>query len=369
MEFQIEIVRDEAGLRNLAPAWDRLLAECPNATFFASPAWAGAWWRHYGPEHDLVLVAARRPDGALAGLAPLMRSRTGSVRRLRFLGSGLADAGDFLLHPASAGAALEAILAALQRHARSWDLLDLDEVPPYSPVLTLLAAARPLGLSVLRTERTECPFIALPATWDAYLQSLQRKPRQHLQGFSRRFLEENNASFRLVTAPADVPAAVAAFYALHLARWEEKPDDLNPDHRAPAFHPFVEDLCTRAAEAGSLRLAELRVGDRPIASWISFLVNRRWSGYMTGFDPEWSRSRPGKILHGFVAAQAIAEGAAELDFGRGAEAYKYELGAVGRMNARVVLATAAPRSSLAFALATLRRQGHDFLRRGAGSRA
>jgi CelD/BcsL family acetyltransferase involved in cellulose biosynthesis len=160
---------------------------------------------------------------------------------------------------------------------------------------------------------------------------------------------------------------VARFYHLHLARWATKLDELNPEHRHPSFIAFLEDVCRRAARAGTLRLAELWVGDTAIASWISFQVNGRWNGYMTGFDPAWSNWRPGKILHGFVVRQALAEQAGELDFGRGAEPYKYELGAINRTNWRFVVASRTPRSTLAFALTGLRIQGRDLVRAGSVS--
>jgi CelD/BcsL family acetyltransferase involved in cellulose biosynthesis len=105
------------------------------------------------------------------------------------------------------------------------------------------------------------------------------------------------------------------------------------------------------------------VGDESIASWISFQVNERLSGYMTGFDPEWSSKRPGKILHGFVVRQALADGSRELDFGRGAEDYKYEMGAINRTNRRFILSNNTPRSATAYALTKLRLLARDLIRR------
>jgi CelD/BcsL family acetyltransferase involved in cellulose biosynthesis len=192
---------------------------------------------------------------------------------------------------------------------------------------------------------------------------LQRKPRQHLESFARRVVQETGAYYRLVTSQADAPAAVGRFYKLHLARWASKDDALNQEHVSPAFLPFLQEACLRSAAAVLLRISELCVGDDVIASWISFQVNGRLNGYMTGFDPEWSNKRPGKILHGFVVRQALAEQSRELDFGRGAEEYKYEMGAINRRNRRFLLSNNTPRSALAFSLMALRIKGRDMVRK------
>ncbi|MEP6776079.1 MAG: GNAT family N-acetyltransferase, partial [Chloroflexota bacterium] len=248
-------------------------------------------------------------------------------------------------------------------HSRAWDITDLDEVPPYSPIAGFLETNRPPGLRVLALPRNDCPYIPVLATWEAYLRTLQRKPRQHLEGFARRVIEETGATYRLITREADVSEAVARFYALHRARWDTKDDELNPEHLTPEFVAFLKEACRRSAAHGSLRLTELCIDDTPIASWISFLVNGRWSGYMTGFDPAWSAKRPGKVLHGFVMREAMKEGAFEIDAGRGAEPYKYELGAINRRSWRFMLTSNRPRSLIALSLVKGRIRARELVRR------
>ncbi len=363
MAYRVAAICDEAGLLDLEPAWTALAAATPTGTIFASFAWGTAWWHHFGGHGQLYLIAVYEADGRLVGLAPLLRPASSAPRKLVFLGTGLADVGDILVAADAAASVSGAIFDYLSAHAGDWDLLDLDEIPPYSPLEPHWYGPAPAGLTVRTLPRTECPYIPLPATWEAYLAALSHTTRRQLVTKTQSFVTEHGASFRLVTTPAAVPAAVARFHALHLARWRVKEAPLDSAHRLPAFLPFLTDLCTRAASAGTLRLAELWAGDVSIAAWISFLVNGRWSGYMTGFDPAWSRYRPGKVLHSFVMQQAIAEGAHELDFGRGAEAYKYELGAVTRSNSRALLASSTLRSSLAMALAEVGIEGRAVLHR------
>jgi CelD/BcsL family acetyltransferase involved in cellulose biosynthesis len=368
VEYQVQVVRDEAGLRHLENSWNRLLNESGGGSIFSSFQWNMAWWQAFGQAHRLYVLVATDTEGQVQGIAPLMVQEAGSRRKLAFIGHGLSDSGDFVLRAHDPQPVILAIFSYLHQHRREWDLLDLDEVPPYSPLVGWLQDEELDGLHLIQLPRTDSPFITIPPTWEDYTRALSRKPRYHMETYTRRFVEETGAFFRVITAEADVPEGIARFYQLHLARWATKPEALNPEHRDPAFLPFLENVCRRAARAGSLRLTELCVGDTAIASWISFLVNGRWNGYMTGFDPAWSNWRPGKILHGFVMRQALAEQARELDFGRGAEDYKYELGATNRTTWRFVLANSTPRSALAFALTGLRIQGRDLVR-GTGVKA
>ena len=362
MQYQVRVVRDEAGLVQLEEAWTHLLTRS-NATIFASFPWNLAWWHTFGGDKRLYLLVATDPTGQVHGIAPLMLSRLGPLRKLEFIGTGLSDAGDFVLDPGCALPVAHAIFAHLRRLRREWALLDLDEVPPYSPLASWLQGDKPPGLHVMRLPRTDSPYIALPDTWEAYTATLHRKQRQHLESFARRVIQETGARFNLIVEERDAPEAVDRFYKLHRARWATKDDALNPEHTSPSFLPFLHEACRRSAASGYLRLAELCVGEDVISSWISFQVNERLNGYMTGFDPAWSKERPGKLVHGFVVRQALSENARELDFGRGAEEYKFEMGAVSRRNMRFLIGNNTPRSLLSLSLMKLRTHARDVLRR------
>lgn len=360
MDYRVRVIRDEHGLLTLKDAWERLLSRS-NATIFASHPWTLAWWHAFGADKQLYILTATNPSGEVCGIAPLMLDRLGPLRKLEIIGTGLGDAGDFLLDPDHAPPVATALFAHLRRLRREWDLIDLDEVPPYSPLSQWLQSGKPLGQHIIRLPRTDAPYVSLPPTWEEYIATLQRKPRQHLESFAKRVVKEENIEYRCVTSEHEAREAVDRFYALHRARWETKSDDLNAEHMAPAFLPFLEELCTRAAASNYLRISELFIGSTIISSWISFQVNARLNGYMTGFDPAYSKVRPGKLLHRFVVRQALEEHATELDFGRGDEEYKFEMGATHRHNARFILANNTPRSLLALSAMKLRQQARTLI--------
>jgi hypothetical protein len=175
-DYQVRAVRDTAGLQQLEEPWTRLLNESGGGSIFASFPWNMAWWQAFGQANRLYVVVASDAAGQVRGIAPLMLQYAGSRRRLVFIGHGLSDSGDFLLPPAEAGPVMEALFGYLYQHRHEWDLLDLDEVPPYSLLVNGLQTTGLDELHRIRLPRTDSPYIALPTSWEAYTRALTRKP-------------------------------------------------------------------------------------------------------------------------------------------------------------------------------------------------
>ncbi len=103
------------------------------------------------------------------------------------------------------------------------------------------------------------------------------------------------------------------------------------DARVRAFHAEAAPLLH---EAGLLRLMMLRLAGEIIAV-VHALRDARGTLFLHlgGFDPAHAFISPGTILIGAMLEQSAAEGAQELHFLRGSEAYKYAWGARDRRNA------------------------------------
>src|ERR671937_3127424 len=91
-----------------------------SGTVFTTWEWAWSWWRHFGRDRRLLVVAVRS-GGRLVGLLPLYLWRTQPLRVLRFVGHGPGDE----LGPVCAAADRALVGGALQRGlaAIDWDVL------------------------------------------------------------------------------------------------------------------------------------------------------------------------------------------------------------------------------------------------------
>ena len=71
LTMQIEVFTEGSSFGRLASEWGVLLARSATDTIFLTPAFQDVWWRVFGREETLHLVAVRDGDGKLIGLAPL----------------------------------------------------------------------------------------------------------------------------------------------------------------------------------------------------------------------------------------------------------------------------------------------------------
>ena len=100
------------------------------------------------------------------------------------------------------------------------------------------------------------PYVVLPDSWDAHVQSLSKKDRHELRRKLRRLDASGEAEYRIYDHDHDeLPEALDDFVSLMGKSSEAKAEFLTPDRRA-----FLDTLTRTMAEAESLQLAFLDVG-------------------------------------------------------------------------------------------------------------
>ena len=209
--------------------------------------------------------------------------------------------------------------------APAWDMLDLCNIRRDSPTLRILPRlARARGWMVEMEVQEVCPVVSLPATWEEYVASLDKKHRHELRRKMRRAAAAEGLRWYIVAKGQDLEAEVEDLMALMVAGGPEKSAFLTPPMRA-----FFRELARVTFDAGWLQLAFLRVAERKLAAYFSFVYNDRVWVYNSGLD--W-RNDPGFgagiVLTGYLIRHAIEQGWSEYDFMRGGERYKYRFGGV-----------------------------------------
>ena len=309
-------------LAELAKPWKALAAACPSATVFQTWEWSAAWWRHHRRGRKLLALLVE-DDGVPIGLAPLFR--TGGV--LRVVGTGSSDYLDFVALPGREARVAEAISQWLQQNRGRWLWADLQQVPAES------VAEKLPGAQIWHGET--CPFLPLPATYDAFLKTLGKKLRHNIGYYERSMAKQHTLELRLAT-PETLTEDMGAFFALHQLRWRGRwMPGAFASHAARAFH---RDAAQCLLESGNLRLHTLRLDGKPVAALYCFHKGCTTFYYLGGFDPVLSKLSPGTVLTAKAIQHAIeTDGATTFDFLRGDEGYKYRWGAQDRCNQRVSL--------------------------------
>ena len=327
-----ELFVGDGAFAALATEWDGLAARGMTDTPFQTLAYQRAWWTHLQPEAaTLLTVAARAASGELAAIGCFFH-REGA---LHF--NGCIEETDYLdlIAPADRAAwAWEQVLDCLETlGAPAWTALDLCNLPAASPTREALRAlAEGRGYTVREEQIETCPTIVLPASFDAYLESLDSKQRRELSRKLRR-AEAAELTTTAIGPDDDVDAAVERFLALLQTSTFEKRDWLNEGRRA-VFH----EVARAAQAAGTLQLLFCGIDGRAAAALFNFDYRDRIWVYNSGLDPAaYSALSPGVILTAAAIERAIGLGRAEFDFLRGDEEYKYRFGATDRPIYRLIL--------------------------------
>jgi len=310
----MRLIRTDADLHALRPAWEALWSRVPGASPFQSPAWLMPWWQAFGMGQPLVAVS-EGPDGTVHGLLPLYVLDEGAERKLRPIGIGVTDSLDALVLPGLPVASLLAAALAAAEPATVVAFTDL------GPDAALLDASLPPGWKERRAQTDPCPALTLPA---AIPPGMARNLRQSRHRADR-------AGGWSVTVATDPIRAWDALVDFHRARWTRL-GHRNGVLGDPAVLAFHAAAVPQLAAAGLLRFYVLHIGDRLAASYYTLTAPGRLLFYLSGFDEAFARESPGTLLMGTIIEQATADGVRELDFLRGAEPYKYAWGATDRWN-------------------------------------
>ena len=306
-----------AGLSGLDSRLEELLARRPERLVFLHPAWLRTWLSEFGGAVEpLVLTCG---DGSLAGVAPLMRADD----RLTFIGdSAICDFMDVLVDPEHADSAYANLWQQLC--AEDWTELELWGLMASSETRQRVKAyAAQQGYGVVEVEEAVSPRLSLPGTWDDYLASLNKKDRHELRRKIRRLFDSGAAvDFEVLSEQADVVAAMDDFLDLHTRSRQDKTDFMTPE-----MAMFFRRMASALSAEGLIRLFMLRVNGKPAAAVLCFDAGSYLYLYNSGYDPEFSALSVGLVSKALCLRWAIENGMSGIDFLRGDEPYKYDLGA------------------------------------------
>lgn len=331
--MKIDIIRSTDSWAGMQKEWDELLQKSHLNMPFLTFAFQQAWWQHQGggewQNPELHIITGRGEDGALLGIAPLFRADG----QLYLIGSHeIADYLDFIARPQDLDAFVQAVLEALKAD-EGWAQLTLYNILDESETVeSVQAAAQAAGLQAAEETLQPCPYIVLPETFDAYLESLDSKQAHELRRKMRKAARNVlPVSAELISEAGDLDQALDDFFGL-MTQEEDKLKFLTPAMRAQ-----MEAIARAAFAGGWLQLVFLKVGSQRAAAYMNFDYDERIWGYNAGFSNAHAQLSPGWLMMAEMMQRSIEEKKIVFDFMRGDEEYKYRFGAVNRYVKKVTI--------------------------------
>lgn len=317
----VELLDSVSSLQAIAPAWNAMAADCP----MRGHTWLEAWWRHYRPCGELLVLAVRDDAGELLGVAPWrMESTTHRGRAIRWLGDGevCSDHLSVLVRdPTTMQQVASELADFLSDEFTEWELLRLDDCDAEDPALDALTRAlAERDSSVRQTEAGACWVIDLPGDWEAFLAMQSKSHRKQIRRTERRSDSDNPPVWRPVQNGTELETAWPVFVDLHQRRRQSlgEPGCFS----SPQFTSFHREIASRFLETRQLRLSLLELDGRPAAADYQFAGTETTFAYQGGLDPHRLDEEPGRLSLITLIKAAIAEGKTHLDLLRGDEPYK-----------------------------------------------
>ncbi len=324
--MRVDVLTNAAAFQTLEDEWSRLLADSITNTPYLTAEWQAAAWETLGAG-TLRIITVRDDDGRLVGIAPLcLDSAVGGPRTLSLAGGvEVSDYLDCIVLRGAEDAVYAAFAEALVQMAGEWDRLLLVNVPEGSSTLRhFTALARERGWRADQAVEDVCPVIALPATWEAYLESLGKHQRHEVRRKLRRMEAEASYVVERYTQEPGLGEVLEQFFVLHRLSHTDKARFM--DDRMTQFFRDITRAMTPYVE-----LNMLYIDGEPSAAMYNLRYDNRLLVYNSGYNPAWRPNlSSGIVLLSLCIQSAIERGLAAFDFLQGNEEYKYRFGAVDK---------------------------------------
>jgi CelD/BcsL family acetyltransferase involved in cellulose biosynthesis len=318
--LDLELIREQSGLLDLAPEWRAFADRHPAATPFHRPDWLITWWKHFGNGELRVFVF--RDGCEVCGVIPCFLHEWQGRRQLTLLGSGISD----YLEPLLKRDHVPEILALLSDHLRNnsdWDVCDWQDLS--SP--SVLA---PLGQM---HGDSRCSEIPITGKWDNFYLARPRGLRRNLRRYTAKARIIDDVQF-FVKADFE-PELVSDLIRLHAARWNREGEaGMIAANRSAGF---LHEIASKFASRGMLRFFGLKFQGRVVALILSVPYKNVLFAYLSAFDPEYEQYGFGKLLLQESLKHAFQERYASWNFLRGEEQYKFDWGARAIAKSRLKL--------------------------------
>mgnify|MGYP005835387697 CR=1 FL=1 len=292
--YSVNICRDINGFRDLRENWDFLIDILPNKSIFLTWEWLFSWWEHFGQKRNLFIILVWDKEGVLVGIAPLFIHKTKyyyfPVREITFIGVGHSDRQDFLIKN-NDPKILSKILYQLMSYKNEWDIINLDQIPPGSILLTGVCNN---NFDVFLEHSSICPFIKIQGRWEDYFNSLSYKFRRDLKNRTNKLNKSGSWEFRVKTSLINFRDELEKLVTIESKsrKTETQKTFLSKSENLKFLYEFFQF----GAQKNWLDLTELSLNSALIAYLIGFRFDNHYYAYNMAFDENFMEVSPGKIL-------------------------------------------------------------------------
>lgn len=333
----------------LYEAWSQILCRTPGANPQITQEWLSTCWEACGDRQKLSLITVV-DRGTIKGIAPLAVVPVGGragirLRKLTFVGDGLTDYQDLLAIDAAREQVLRTLLQFVIDNGEQWDAIHFRNIRGDSPNLPILRdILRSASLPFVERVNVQSPYISIDRDWADYYGALGPNVRSDVRRRLNGLTKLGKAEFLRLHKIDDVDDTLKTIRSIHVkCRAAQGGTSWYVNDRRFRLASLI---LQRFGDRRWLDVVFLKLDGRVIAYYLGFAYGNVVYFWNTGYDPEFSRVSPGKLLLHYWIQDSFAAGYREFDFMVGEEPYKLQWTTTVRPNHELFVFKRTARSRL-----------------------
>lgn len=311
-------------------AWNYLLSETPQASFFHTIDWLLTYWEHFGEEQKLrvlVVMSCGKPIGIVPFCVRTEQYRVGPLRVLSYpLDNWGMWYGPLGPNPA---ACMMLAMQHIRNTPRDWDIIKLDwSGPSSSDIGRTTRAMRIAGLTAQKEICQTTSVIDLSGTWEQFLSSKSSKQRHEIRRKLRRSKEIEGLEYiRHRPASAQVGDGDPRWDLYEMCEqvasesWQAESSNGNT-LSSDRVRDFLRDAHADAARLGMVDMNVVLVAGRPVAFGYNYHNDGRLFGLRLGFSAAYREFGVGNALILQMIQNSFRRGDESFDMGAGNSPFK-----------------------------------------------
>jgi CelD/BcsL family acetyltransferase involved in cellulose biosynthesis len=311
----------------LREAWSQILCRTPGANPQMTHEWLSTCWEAFGDKRRLSLITVT-DGGRIKGIAPLAVVPVGGkagirLNKLTFVGDGLTDYQDLLATDEAREQVLRTLLRFVIDGNDGWDAIHFRNIRGDSPNLPILRdILKGTSLPFVERVNIQSPYISIDRNWADYYGSLGQNVRSDVRRRANGLARLGKAEFVRLHEVDDVDDTLKTIRSIHVkCREALGGTSWYADDRRFRFASLI---LKRFGDRKWLDVVFLKLDGKVIAYYLGFAYGNVVYFWNTGYDPEFSRVSPGKLLLHYWIQDSFAAGCREFDFMVGEEPYKLQ---------------------------------------------
>ena len=295
--WSFQLGRGLAGLNALHADWQAWLDDLPGSTYLQSPGWIRSYLTTLAEQPDRVHLIAARRAGRLEGVFVLEET---SLRLAGLtLRAGRLISGDHMhLSDVAIAGHADALWTAFNawfkaQRALRWSLIMARGVSADASLAHLLSSRNGQMRNITRPHPPTLWLDCSQNTAHA-LRNVSRSHTTNVKRLLRRAREQGPLSYEVVTEPAQLDAALQAFFEVEGSGWKVAEGSAIRLH--DKLVAFYRGLALEFGPLGRCRINLLRLNGHVIAAQFGLVSNQQLNLLKIGYAPIHAALAPGHLI-------------------------------------------------------------------------